>query len=70
MHRRLMVLLTVVVMTVLLAAAPALADQGGSQHEGSCGVGKDAAHESISEDTRPGASECALFPPKEFGCTG
>ena len=38
MHRRLTALLVTVVMTVMLVAAPAFADKGGIQHEGSCGV--------------------------------
>ncbi len=69
MRRRLTALLAMVVMTVLLVAAPAFADKGGIQHEGSCGVGR-AAHEAIEDETSPGATEYARFPPSEAGCTG
>jgi len=62
-------MLAMVVLTVMLVAAPALADKGGIQHEGSCGVGR-AAHEAIEDQTSPGATEYALFPPSKAGCTG
>ncbi len=55
-------------MTVVLAAAPALADKGGIQHEGSCGVGR-AAHEAMEDQTSPGATEYARIPLSEVGCT-
>ncbi len=62
-------MLAMVVMTVMMVAAPALADKGGFQHEGSCGVGK-AAHEAIEDQSSPGATEYSRFPPSEAGCTG
>jgi hypothetical protein len=68
MRRRLTTLSATVVMAVMLVAAPALADKGGIQHKGSCGVGR-AAHEAIEDQTSPGATEYALFPPSEAGCT-
>ncbi len=69
MRRRLTALSATVVMTMMLVAAPAFADKGGIQHEGSCGVGR-AAHEAIEDETSPGATEYARFPPSEAGCTG
>ena len=46
MRRRLTALLAMVVVTVMVAAAPALAAQGGAPAEGSCGFG------TFSEDLR------------------
>jgi hypothetical protein len=68
MRRRLTALLAMVVVTVMLVAAPAFADKGGFQHEGSCGVGR-AAHEAIADPTSPGATEYARIHPSEVGCT-
>jgi len=57
---------------VSAAFVPALADQGGNVHEGSCGLGYGGAHWGIADPTAPGASdpENARFPPSEAGCTG
>jgi hypothetical protein len=62
MRRRLTALLAMVVMTVMLVAAPALADAGGSAHEGSCGLGKGLAHEVSRMRVRQGrpSGHCSL----------
>jgi hypothetical protein len=60
----------IAVALVLLAAIPASADKGGTPRDGSCGLGKSNAHEAIADQTGPGASEAATFPPSEAGCTG
>jgi hypothetical protein len=60
----------IAVALVLLAAIPASAAQGGNPATGSCGLGKSNAHEAIGDQTGPGASEAATFPPSEAGCTG
>jgi hypothetical protein len=52
------------------ASSPALADAGGVSHQGSCGLGKSFAQAAIADPTSPGATEYALVPPGEFGCTG
>jgi hypothetical protein len=52
------------------AATPALADAGGVSHQGSCGLGKSFAQAAIADPMSPGATEYALVPPGEFGCTG
>jgi hypothetical protein len=58
-----------VVITVMLVAVPAFADKGGNPSEGSCGIGR-GVHEAIEDETSPGATEFARFPPSEAGCTG
>ncbi len=68
MRRRFTAMLAMVMMIVMVVAAPVLADKGGFQHEGSCGVGR-AAHEAIEDPESPGATEYALQPPSEVGCT-
>ena len=67
--RRYVVLLAMVVVTVMLVAAPALAAKGGFPAEHSCGIGT-GAHGAIEDQSGPGASEAGLFPPSEAGCTG
>ena len=62
--------LVIAVALVLLAAIPASADKGGAPRDGSCGLGKSNAHGAIADQTGPGASEAATFPPSEAGCTG
>ena len=52
------------------AATPTLADKGGHPQENSCGIGAAGAHEAIADQTLPGATEFARFPPSEAGCTG
>jgi hypothetical protein len=42
----------------------------GGPHQGSCGLGREAAHMAIQNPTAPGASEAALMKPAEAGCTG
>ena len=72
MRRRITLLFAALTMALAMAfggAGAALADKGGFQHEGSCGVGR-AAHEAIEDQTSPGATEYARFPPSEAGCTG
>jgi hypothetical protein len=69
LHRRLMALLAIVLVTMMVVAAPALADTGGDPHEGSCGLGTGLAHEVIQDDTAPGASELTVISPSEFGCS-
>jgi hypothetical protein len=49
---------------------PALAGEGGAPDLDSCGLGKDTAQAAIADQTSPGASEVARFPPLEAGCTG
>ena len=51
-------------------AMPALAGKGGAPNPDSCGLGKEAAHTAIADQTSPGATEFARFPPSEAGCTG
>jgi hypothetical protein len=68
--KKLCALLVVAVAVALFAAIPASAGPGGEPHGGSCGLGKSTAHEAIQDQTGPGASEAARFPPSEAGCTG
>jgi hypothetical protein len=70
MRRRLTTLLAMVVVMVMLGAAPALANKGGVPHEGNCGIGATTAHGDIADQTSPGATESARVPPSEAGCTG
>ena len=46
----------------------------GAPAEGSCGLGEESAHRAIENEKKktesPGATESALIPPGEFGCTG
>jgi hypothetical protein len=58
------------VAVALFAATPASAGNGGEPTPGSCGLGKSNAHGAIQDQTGPGASEAAKFPPSEAGCTG
>ena len=61
----------VVTTGVLAAPAPALACfMRGGPHEGSCGLGREAAHAAIQSPAAPGASEAALMKPAVAGCTG
>jgi hypothetical protein len=59
MRARPATLLAMVLVTMMLVAAPALADQGGNPDEESCGLGSRRAHEAIEDETSPGATECA-----------
>ena len=61
---------TLAVAVALFAAAPVSAKPGGNPATGSCGLGKGVAHEAIADQTGPGASEAARFPPALAGCTG
>ena len=70
LRKRLAALLAMVVVTVMLVAAPAFADKGGVFHEGSCGLGRVLAQEAVADQTSPGATEIARQPPSEAGCTG
>ena len=70
LRRKLTALLAMVVVTVMLVAAPALAVKGGTPHEGTCGLGPVVAKGAIEDQSGPGASEEARFPPSEAGCTG
>jgi hypothetical protein len=62
--------LAVAAALTMAVAGGASADKGGEAHEGSCGLGKGGAHEAIADQTSPGATEFARFPPSEAGCTG
>ena len=68
MRRRLTAMLATVVMTVMLVAVPAVAAPGGFPADPSCGLGYPEAHGGIADQTAPGASEFARFPPSESGC--
>jgi hypothetical protein len=72
LRRKLSVLLAValIMSCVLGFSAPAFAAKGGEPTEGACGLGKESAHRNIENPESPGATEGALFPPSEFGCTG
>ena len=72
MRRIISVLAVVALMAALLvtSALPAFADKGGFDHAGACGLGKAAAHRAILNTVAPGASETALIPPANTGCTG
>jgi hypothetical protein len=69
LRRKLTALLAMVVVTVMLVAAPAFAAKGGFPPEHSCGIGTGALL-AIEDQRGPGASEAALLPPSEAGCTG
>jgi hypothetical protein len=69
-RRKPLMLSAVGVAVALFAATPASAENGGAPHPGSCGLGKPGAHEAIQDPTSPGATENALIPPSEIGCTG
>ena len=69
LRRKLAALLAMVVVTVMLVAAPALAAKGGFPAEHSCGIGTGALF-AIEDPSGPGASEAGRFPPSEAGCTG
>jgi hypothetical protein len=68
-RRKLLIPPVVAVAAGLLGGAPAFADKGGTPAQGSCGLGKQAAHDAIALQDGPGASEFATFPPSESGCT-
>jgi hypothetical protein len=68
-RRKLLIAPVVAVAAALLGGAPASADKGGTPAQGSCGLGKQAAHDAIALRDGPGASEFATFPPSESGCT-
>jgi hypothetical protein len=62
-------LLTIGALAATAAPASACILRGGP-HEGSCGLGREAAHAAIQEPAKPGASEVSLMKPAEAGCTG
>jgi hypothetical protein len=64
MRRRVAVLLGFL---AIAATAPVAAAQ---PPPGSCGLGRELAHEAIADPTGPGASEVATISPLEVGCTG
>ena len=58
---------------VMLVAGPAFAaaEFSPNEHAGqSCGLGRPGAQEALADQTSPGATENALAPPSEAGCTG
>ncbi len=72
MRRIFLILAVAALMAAMLvgSALPAFADKGGIDHAGACGLGKSAAHRAIANSVAPGASETALIPPANTGCTG
>ena len=72
MRRRLTALLAMVVVTVMLVAAPALAAEGGNPTAGSCGIGEGFSSDLREDDFKykkegiepsPGAGEASDLPP-------
>ena len=68
-----MVAVVVAAMTVAMAmpAFAAAKEFSPNPHaEGSCGLARPGAQEAVAFEEGPGATEAALFPPSESGCTG
>jgi len=74
MRARLAPLLAIVLVTMMLLAAPALAAKGGQPTESSCGLGEGLAQEAVADEVKkaegPGATEYARIPPSEAECLG
>jgi hypothetical protein len=70
MKRLAAVLLTTGAVAATAAPASAIPILRGGPHEGSCGLGREAAHAAIQAPAKPGASEASLLKPAEAGCTG